>query len=233
MENWAILGDDNGLFLNGNVYGHPLHGDGRQITTPLIVRRYLDDQGVPVYVAKNKAVYQLGKINPDYEADFPQSLQRIIDEIKAGKPMPMPATAIAEEEAPAIIIEERPQPRPQAIGPGEPSERAGQVLPAASLTPFPNTGTVPVRTAPPSTPAPGTANPLPRPWTRSTDKLPDVSLFWWRPVDEDEKTDLERDEEDFERFWAKTGKELGAAESDKLVMRRLFIEGAAIARARK
>ena len=74
--------------------------------------------------------------------------------------------------------------------------------------------------------APGT--PIP-PLIRSTDRLPDVALFWWRPVEQGEKTDVELDEEAFEKAWDPQGGD----QDNRSLARTAFLAGCAAARARK
>ena len=214
MKRWAILGDGNTLFVNGLVYGHPDHGDGRQITTPAITRRFLDDDGVPVYVAKNRVMYRLADPHPDYEEDFPGSMQRIIDEITAGLPLVPGREAPKEDpvtpkEEP--IIEEKPG---TPLRPENPHGLAVAILAKAADTPA--SSNIPL--------------------IRSTDKLPDCELFWWRPIEQFEKTDEEVDGEAFESLWnSGEERERRAPDPDygKEEAKRIFLAGCAAARARK
>lgn len=201
MQKWAILGNEAAVCLHGLVYNHPDHPDGREITTPAITRRYLEEDGSVIYVAKNRAVYKLGEVDPEYEADFPGSLARIVEEIKAGVPVCPGAPVGPPDPAPqpAVIIEEKPKPAVILHVPGVPM--------AAALS---------------------AGTPIP-PLIRSTDRLPDVSLFWWRPIEPTEKTDVERDIEDFVKVW----ESMAEAQTDYAVTKEAFLAGAAAARARK
>jgi hypothetical protein len=210
IEKWAVLGNETAVCLNGLIYGHPDHPDGKQLTTPPIISRRFDEDGVGIlYIAKNRAVFRLGAPNEDYEADFPESLARIAQEIKDGVPVCLGApVAPAPAVVPEVIIEERPAPRT--------ATEAKAV--AAKLD-----AGIPL--------APGTPMPA---LIRSTDRLPDVALFWWRPVQQNEKTDVERDTEDFERAWAQELREVeGMEDTSKELFKRLYLSGAAAARARK
>jgi hypothetical protein len=200
MQKWAVLGNETGVCLQGEVYNHPDHPDGKLLTTPHITRRFLEEDGSVIYVAKNRARFKLGVVNPDYEEDFPGSFERIVQEIKDGVPL-VPGAPVGPPEPapqPAVIIEEKPK------------------VPAAPSVP--NQDQVPIR---PGTPIP--------PLIRSTDRLPDVALFWWRPVEPSEKTDIERDTEDFAKVWD----DLAEEQTDYSVAKEAFLRGCAAARARK
>jgi hypothetical protein len=198
MQKWAIVGNETAVCLHGEVFNHPDHPDGKLITTPPIVRRFLEEDGSVIYVAKNRAMFKLGDVEPQYEEDFPGAFERIVEEIKSGVPVcpGAPVGPPGPAPQPAVIIEEKPK-----------------------MGSFP----LPAIFAAPPVMSPGT--PIPA-LIRSTDRLPNVALFWWRPVEQDEKTDLERDEEDFERF-------PGPLLVEKELAKKMYLAGCAAARARK
>lgn len=61
------------LCLHGLVSGHPRCADGREVTTSLIVSR----NGNKV-VTKSGSEYELGEVDPLYEAMFPNALDRLL-----------------------------------------------------------------------------------------------------------------------------------------------------------
>lgn len=81
LEHWSIVfyGDNPYMppenapkALHGNVYGHPNHDDGREVTTSPITR--IDDGKVHT---SSGSVYELGDVDPDYELEFPNAIERL------------------------------------------------------------------------------------------------------------------------------------------------------------
>lgn len=86
IENWSItwtLNQTNPYSapelshkaVCGLVYGHPSFPDGHSIQTSRIVS--IDDYGV--LTTGSGSVYQLGKVDPNYEAKYPNALARAAD----------------------------------------------------------------------------------------------------------------------------------------------------------
>ncbi len=76
LENWCLLQDDGriGLFFGGEVYNHETRKDGQKITTSEIT----------VYDGKyfhtiSGSIYELGIVSEDYEKEFPNAIQRVIN----------------------------------------------------------------------------------------------------------------------------------------------------------
>ncbi len=88
LENWALCyqGDQYTApelrkpILSGNVFNHPLattrHPDGKFIVTSTIIGK----RGRKV-ITKSGTEYLLGKVNPDYEKQFPNARQRVFRNI--------------------------------------------------------------------------------------------------------------------------------------------------------
>jgi hypothetical protein len=83
LENWSLILIGNSSsppecqskHLVGNVYGHPKarHKDGKEIRTSAII----GIKDGKVLVASGME-YELGKVNPEYEAEFPGARARIL-----------------------------------------------------------------------------------------------------------------------------------------------------------
>ena len=59
--------------LMGIVYGHPVYGDGKLLQTSPIKKI---ENGL--VVTRSGGVYELGKVAPDYEAQFPGARARLL-----------------------------------------------------------------------------------------------------------------------------------------------------------
>ena len=84
MENWAVVFTDHEYTapelrvpkLGGNVYGHPRFEDGEEVVTSRIVS--IENKKV---LTESGSLYELGEINPNYEAMFPDAEKRLINQI--------------------------------------------------------------------------------------------------------------------------------------------------------
>jgi hypothetical protein len=71
IENWSIVEDEDpyvapeakGKYLSGKIYGHPLHEDGKNITTSRLVKLDIDNDMAETLSGTE---YILGNIDPDY-----------------------------------------------------------------------------------------------------------------------------------------------------------------------
>ena len=84
LENWAIVGSNpyyppecQSLCLKGDVYGHELHFDGKCIRTSTI--EGIEGELVKTY---SGSLYELGEVNPEYEALYPNAKERLFARIK-------------------------------------------------------------------------------------------------------------------------------------------------------
>jgi hypothetical protein len=59
--------------LHGYVTGHPRCGDGKEITTSLVVSRTGDK-----VLTKSGSEYELGNVNAAYEALYPDARERLL-----------------------------------------------------------------------------------------------------------------------------------------------------------
>ena len=77
LENWhyVILAGGKRSGLCGNIFGHPIFKDGRNIVTSSIVGY---DEKEDVFITKNGTRYQLGKINKEYASIYPDAKDRLI-----------------------------------------------------------------------------------------------------------------------------------------------------------
>lgn len=81
MENWAVVRDYDPYMapelcktrLQGTVYGHPKHDDGKVLVTSSIQK--IDPVGRTV-TTRSGSVYELGSVNPEWEAQFPDAENR-------------------------------------------------------------------------------------------------------------------------------------------------------------
>lgn len=84
LENWALITKtpysppEMGMYFNGCVYDHPRFPDGYFIQTSSIVA--FKDGKFKTY---SGSIYELGNINPDYEKQFPDALNRILESAKS------------------------------------------------------------------------------------------------------------------------------------------------------
>lgn len=89
IENWAIVGSPFGPFkpysseyeisISGTVYGNPKFEDGKWITTSKIVGYDFDANCV---ITKSNSLYELGTVNPDYEKEYPDAYNRLLNQFK-------------------------------------------------------------------------------------------------------------------------------------------------------
>lgn len=81
LENWCIVSDGDPYlapemqksYLNGKVYGHPRFDEGHYVTTSRIIE--VKDGKVHT---RSGSVYELGKVDPSYEEQFPKALERLL-----------------------------------------------------------------------------------------------------------------------------------------------------------
>jgi hypothetical protein len=86
LDNWAVVcgGDPYTApelqtnHLIGTVSGHPEHADGKEVRTSRIV----GIEGEDVVVTSSGSRYQLGEVDPTYEAMFSNAKERVIASIK-------------------------------------------------------------------------------------------------------------------------------------------------------
>jgi hypothetical protein len=83
INNWAVVTTRSAaqtstppIHLRGIVAGHPNHPDGTEITTSHITHRKGDH-----LVTCNGTHYQLGAVNPAYQAQYPQAFQGLMRRI--------------------------------------------------------------------------------------------------------------------------------------------------------
>ncbi len=71
--------EHRGQAFDGKVYGHPRFNDGDRITTSNIIEvkngRFITQSG---------SEYELGEVDPAYEAAFPGAKQRALDSLCKG-----------------------------------------------------------------------------------------------------------------------------------------------------
>ena len=65
----------------GNVFGHPLHEDGKAITTSTIIGY---DPETDEFITRSRR-YKLGQVAPAYEAAFSNARERLIKTFKENK----------------------------------------------------------------------------------------------------------------------------------------------------
>ncbi len=83
LENWVVTFRQEDPYrapeakqcLHGNVYGHPDHLDGEEVTTSRIVAT--DDKFV---TTSSGSKYELGAVYPDYEKQFPNARERLLNQ---------------------------------------------------------------------------------------------------------------------------------------------------------
>jgi len=81
LENWAVVQDydpymapeDRKARLHGTVYGHPKHDDGKRIATSSIQKI---DPVAKTVTTRSGSVYELGTVDPEWEAQFPDAANR-------------------------------------------------------------------------------------------------------------------------------------------------------------
>ena len=79
IEDWAILGHPLGITvpkLNGKVYGHTKFVEGESIITSAIIGKRNGR-----VVTKSGSEYILGKVNLDYEREYPGALERVMESL--------------------------------------------------------------------------------------------------------------------------------------------------------
>lgn len=81
LENWAVVGHNPYLApelqyqqLQGTVFDHPRFADGTFITTSAVAG--VEDGRIRT---KSGSLYTLGEVNPEYEAEFPNARERILN----------------------------------------------------------------------------------------------------------------------------------------------------------
>lgn len=79
IENWSLLNvypytapECQQPSLNGDVFGHPDISDGMNITTSSVKK--VENGIAETY---SGSFYELGVVNPEYEAQFPNALERL------------------------------------------------------------------------------------------------------------------------------------------------------------
>ena len=83
LENWALetidpySSPEMGCRLAGKVTGHPGFKDGSIITTSVVI-----SYNHPHVVTESGQKYTLGKPSPEYEKQFPDPKNRIIEALK-------------------------------------------------------------------------------------------------------------------------------------------------------
>ena len=74
LENWSATTVHDYESLQGNVYGHPEFEDGTFIVACVISS--VSEDGIVTTI--NGAEYILGEVDPDYEAECPNTKERLI-----------------------------------------------------------------------------------------------------------------------------------------------------------
>lgn len=83
IENWSIVYVSHNPYLppecqtqclQGNVYGHPDHFDGKRVTTSAAIGR---KDNCLITLAGSE--YELGEPDPEYETLFPNAKQRALE----------------------------------------------------------------------------------------------------------------------------------------------------------
>lgn len=84
LNNWSVVTKDPFLapeiapaHLQGEVFGHPRFEDGRIIVTSSIASVSREEGTI---TTKSGGVYTLGEIDPEYEAIYPNSRERLFNE---------------------------------------------------------------------------------------------------------------------------------------------------------
>lgn len=77
INNWSIQPRGNGACICGTSEGHPdpIFFDGETIRTSVIVGGDPENKTV---LTNSGSIYQLGTVDPDYEAEFPDALNRFL-----------------------------------------------------------------------------------------------------------------------------------------------------------
>lgn len=81
LENWAVVEEYEPYTaselrkarLQGTVYGHPKHDDGKRVVTSSIQKV---DPVAKTVTTRSGSVYELGKVDPEWEAQFPDAESR-------------------------------------------------------------------------------------------------------------------------------------------------------------
>lgn len=83
LENWSIgyysheatlAPELRRAALQGKVYGHPRFVDGENITTTAI-KELIDEDKIKT---TSGSIYELGKVDPQYEKEYPDARNRLI-----------------------------------------------------------------------------------------------------------------------------------------------------------
>lgn len=85
LEQWYItflpglphVAPENKMCLAGNVFGHPEILDGSSITTNKLT--FVSDTTI---TTKSGSVYELGEVDPKYEAHYPMAQYRLKEQAK-------------------------------------------------------------------------------------------------------------------------------------------------------
>lgn len=84
LENWAPIGlsfalvnPESALRVRGRVYGRPLYRDGDMIHSSTIAG--INSEGH--LVTTTGVCYELGELDPDYAASYPNALSRLLKKI--------------------------------------------------------------------------------------------------------------------------------------------------------
>ena len=88
LENWSIVTKYNPYLapecmvyrLEGVVYDHPnpRHSNGKEIVTSEIMAATINN----LIVTYSGSIYELGKVNPDYEKQYPDTFNKLINTLK-------------------------------------------------------------------------------------------------------------------------------------------------------
>ena len=85
LENWSLVCANPDPYqppeaqvqsMHGNVYGHARFQDGDEITTTPIKRINVVDASLLVHT--RNSVYELGSVDPQYEAAYPNARARLV-----------------------------------------------------------------------------------------------------------------------------------------------------------
>lgn len=86
LEDWGVVGHDDPYTapecrkyrLHGKVYGHPRFKDGDSVTTSSI-----DKTEGKLILTRSGSKYELGKVNSEYEALYPNAEERLFSSLGA------------------------------------------------------------------------------------------------------------------------------------------------------
>lgn len=86
IENWSIVTKPDpylapelrGQYLHGKVYGNPSFADGEEVTTSRIALAVGND----AIRTKSGSIYELGAVDPAYEALYPNAQERLLKSLQ-------------------------------------------------------------------------------------------------------------------------------------------------------